>query len=154
MTDSGQKTIKQLTVGLDNLNDVADSVATSLMNSKKKPFVLWLVGDLGAGKTTFAGALFHALGVPQGVPVLSPTYTYLTEYKTDLGLCAHMDLYRLVEGDLDSLESLLSGRDFKGLVVEWPHRASGSPLLEKTHEIKFEFASSEGLRILTIESNF
>jgi tRNA threonylcarbamoyl adenosine modification protein YjeE len=101
------------------------------------PFVLWLLGDLGAGKTTFAGTLLHELGLDQEIPVLSPTFTYLTEYETPLGRIGHADLYRLVNGDTDSVEALLSGRDFRGLIIEWPERAKETDQIAPTKIITF-----------------
>lgn len=103
------------------------------------PFVLWLQGDLGAGKTTLAGELLHALGVPPNVPVLSPTFTFMTEYETPFGLVAHLDLYRLVGNDDDAVEALLAHRKFAGVIVEWPERAPETPSIKKTHTIRIDF---------------
>ncbi len=135
--------IASWTAGLEDLAKIARVVAEHLLNTSSRPFVLWLSGDLGAGKTTFAKELMHALGVPKNVPVLSPTYTYMTEYDSTSGLLAHMDLYRLVDGDLDSVEMLLSGRSFSGLIIEWPERARQSSLIEKTAELNFLILSDK-----------
>lgn len=102
-------------------------------------FVLWLQGELGAGKTTLAGELLHALGVPPNVPVLSPTFTFMTEYETPFGPVAHLDLYRLGGGDDDAVEALLAHRKFAGVIVEWPERATEAPSIKKTHTIKIDF---------------
>lgn len=151
MTASKTHIIKK-TFSLEELPKIAAQFASMLKQSETRPFVVWFLGDLGAGKTTFVGALLHALGLPAGVPVLSPTYTFLTEYETSLGLCAHMDLYRLVEGDIDSVESLLSGRTYQGLLVEWPLRAASSPYLSKSHQVSLDFSDSPECRTITIES--
>jgi tRNA threonylcarbamoyladenosine biosynthesis protein TsaE len=153
MNHDGKGQQIKVTVSLADLPKTAAEFAELLKKSNAEPFVVWLIGGLGAGKTTFAAALLHALGVPARTPVLSPSYTYLTEYETDVGLCAHMDLYRMIDGDLDSVESLLSGRNFKGILVEWPHRAEASPHIEKTHQIHFEFGPKEDQRELVIESS-
>jgi tRNA threonylcarbamoyladenosine biosynthesis protein TsaE len=152
MTTLDKNVLFKKTVGLHEIDSVAKQMARVVSASSVKPFVLWLQGDLGAGKTTFTGAFLHALGLDSSVPVLSPTYTYMTEYQTTLGLCAHLDLYRLVEGDLDSLESLLSGRQYSGLIVEWPMRAALSPFITRTHQLHFDFSTSEDVRVLTAES--
>jgi tRNA threonylcarbamoyladenosine biosynthesis protein TsaE len=123
---------------LKELKEVAEVVAKEV--SKSSPFVLWLRGELGAGKTTFTGELLRALGLPRSTPVLSPTYTFMTEYKTNIGLIAHMDLYRLADNDAEAIDFLLSDRNFAGLIVEWPERALKATALTKTHEIVLAFS--------------
>ena len=51
-----------------------------------------LVGDLGAGKTTFVKGIARALGVDE--PVTSPTFTIVQEYEGRVPI-AHVDVYRL-----------------------------------------------------------
>ena len=88
------------------------------------PAVLFLEGDLGAGKTTTARAVLHALGVEGAVR--SPTYTLVESYDTAHGEVVHLDLYRI--SDPDELEYLalddLAARARLWL-VEWPQRGLG-----------------------------
>ena len=86
--------------------------------------VLFLEGELGAGKTTLARGFLQALGV-RGL-VRSPTYT-LVELYAVAGLTAvHADLYRL--RDPEELEGLglreWAGPDYLWL-IEWPERGAG-----------------------------
>lgn len=85
------------------------------------PLVIYLRGDLGAGKTTFARAYIHALGY-QGY-VKSPSYGLLETYQAGGQDILHLDLYRIE--DPEELE-YLALRDLYGensvLMVEWPDR--------------------------------
>lgn len=55
---------------------------------------VWLQGELGAGKSTFARAVLHALGV-RDLAEGSPTFSIAHEYRSFAGDVIHLDLYRL-----------------------------------------------------------
>ncbi len=83
--------------------------------------VVWLEGDLGAGKTTMVKALARGLGVADCVT--SPTYALVHRYQGRRGPVFHLDCYRLRQPDeardLD-WEGLTVG---DVLLIEWPDRA-------------------------------
>jgi tRNA threonylcarbamoyl adenosine modification protein YjeE len=117
---------------LDRLDAVATAVREALAADARRPFCLWLVGGLGAGKTTLVGALLRGLGLPQAAPVTSPTFTYMNDYKAGTDWYAHLDLYRA--GPTLSLEDLglVDARPFAGYFVEWPESVPENPALEPT----------------------
>jgi tRNA threonylcarbamoyladenosine biosynthesis protein TsaE len=126
--------------------DVAFPSENDLQNFAKKfshniprPLVIWLEGDLGAGKTAFARALVHALGYKGRVK--SPTYGLLEHYPLDSLQVLHMDLYRISDpGELEFLgiEDLLDDQTI--LLVEWPDRG-GSWLPEPDFIFRFAYAN-------------
>lgn len=81
-----------------------------------------LSGPLGAGKTFLVRALLHALGLPAGEPVTSPTFALVNEYALGIPV-VHADLYRL-DDDADVEELGLRDVRRRGatLLVEWGER--------------------------------
>ncbi|NKB61579.1 MAG: tRNA (adenosine(37)-N6)-threonylcarbamoyltransferase complex ATPase subunit type 1 TsaE [Gammaproteobacteria bacterium] len=86
--------------------------------------VVFLSGDLGAGKTTLVRAILQGMGC-QG-PVKSPTYTLVESYSVGDTMIYHFDLYRIKTAE--ELE-LIGMRDMFGphsiCFIEWPDRGDG-----------------------------
>jgi tRNA threonylcarbamoyladenosine biosynthesis protein TsaE len=83
--------------------------------------VIFLQGDLGAGKTTFARAFIHALGYTGYVK--SPSYGLLESYRAGGLSVLHLDLYRIE--DPEELDYLALRDLFESdtvLLVEWPDK--------------------------------
>ncbi len=65
--------------------------------------IVFLFGDLGAGKTTLTQGIARGLGVAKEEYVRSPTFTLVNEYKGKVPVY-HIDLYRIVSShDLENL---------------------------------------------------
>lgn len=83
--------------------------------------VIYLQGELGAGKTTLVRGVLRGLGYQGRVP--SPSYTLVEPYELPGRSLQHLDLYRI--GDPGEL-SFLGVRDLSGtLFIEWPERGEG-----------------------------
>ena len=82
--------------------------------------VVFLEGDLGAGKTTLARAIVRGLGAADAMS--SPTYALVHHYHGHRGDIYHVDCYRLrspdAAADLD-WEQLVNS---EALIIEWPER--------------------------------
>lgn len=105
------------------LNDEKDTLAIAKVLAEQLPQgVVYLVGDLGAGKTTLTRYWLQSLG-HQGA-VKSPTYTLVEPYQIGSQSIFHFDLYRL--NDPYELE-LMGIRDYLDIenalfIFEWPSK--------------------------------
>jgi tRNA threonylcarbamoyladenosine biosynthesis protein TsaE len=86
--------------------------------------VLYLTGELGAGKTTFARGFLAALGVTGAIR--SPTYTLLELHELEGTTALHIDLYRLRDpSELEPLGLREWARSRCLWLIEWPERGGG-----------------------------
>jgi tRNA threonylcarbamoyl adenosine modification protein YjeE len=107
-----------------------------------EPRVIYLSGELGAGKTTLAAALLQALGVEE--IVRSPSYALIETYSARAGDAVHVDLYRLsgsAELQQLGLRDYLNGHTL--LLIEWPERAAGT-LPPADLEVRLELSDAAG----------
>jgi tRNA threonylcarbamoyladenosine biosynthesis protein TsaE len=104
--------------------DATRRLGAALAGGMGRGRVIFLSGDLGAGKTTLVQGLLRALGFAGRVK--SPTYSLVELYKLSSLNLYHFDFYRFK----DRSEWLNSGfRDYfnaaSACIVEWPERVAG-----------------------------
>ncbi|MEQ1813589.1 MAG: tRNA (adenosine(37)-N6)-threonylcarbamoyltransferase complex ATPase subunit type 1 TsaE [Candidatus Nitrotoga sp.] len=109
-----------------NLADEAatESFAAQLSACIRPGMVIYLIGDLGAGKTTLVRALLNALGYSGRVK--SPTYTLLEHYEIGGLHLRHFDLYRFNSSDEWEQAGFHDEFDRRNIcLIEWPEKAQG-----------------------------
>ncbi len=120
--------------------------ATRFAQTVHAPCSVALVGDLGAGKTTFVRGVLRALGVTGAIK--SPTYALVETYDTSIGEVHHIDAYRI-----ESIEDFEARGGFEYFAVpsirfvEWPQRLAGALAFDL--ELRFDF-EGEGRRVTVV----
>ncbi len=125
-------------------NKLADIVKKSL----KQGIVVYLYGDLGAGKTTLTRGFVQGMG--HNGHVKSPTYTLVEPYELNEWQVYHFDLYRL--SDPEELE-YMGIRDYFAdnccCFIEWPEKGHG---MIKAPDLQINLAYSDEQRILSVQA--
>ena len=125
---------------LEHLNSLSQKVADKL----DKNDCIFLIGEIGVGKTTFTRYLINHLQEKNGekiTEVLSPTFNLLYEYDLKIIKIMHYDLYRIKdEKVLKHLGIFLDKKDTIK-IIEWPQLIN-IPLTDKL-EIHLDYVKNE-----------
>ena len=128
---------------LDHLNSISVKISKKL----EKGDCIFLIGEIGVGKTTFTRHLINNLQKQNGLKeteVLSPTFNLLYEYDIQDLKIMHYDLYRIKNAaELDHL-GIFSDESGTIKVIEWPDLIK-TPLENKL-EIHLEYRQHENER--------
>ena len=139
---------------LTHSGEETEALGARLLGTRADPGapcqVVFLSGELGAGKSTFARGVLRALGAHGAIK--SPSYTLVETYELPDTNAVHLDLYRLI--DPTELEHLgLADYHRPGFLwlIEWPERGAGRL---PAPDLRFEFSITEqGHRIERIETS-
>ena len=128
---------------LDHLNKISEIILKKL----DKKDCLFLIGEIGVGKTTLTRYLINNLQKQKGLnqtEVLSPTFNLLYEYEISDFKIMHYDLYRIKE--TKELKHLgIFSEDLDAVkIVEWPDLIK-TPLQEKL-EVYLRYGKKESER--------
>ena len=135
---------------LEHLNQISKSISKKLVNGD----CIFLIGEIGVGKTTFTRFLINNLQNQKGLKeteVLSPTFNLLYEYEIKDLKIMHYDLYRIKKNDeLDHL-GIFSENEKTVKIIEWPDLIK-TPLTNKL-EIHLEYRKNDNERKMKIQGS-
>lgn len=127
--------------------DETEAFGAALWQALPESCLIFLHGELGAGKTTLVRGALRAAGFLGAVK--SPTYNLVEEYQQDGHTLFHFDLYRLQ--DAEELEWIGIDDYFQQparCFIEWPEMGEG---FLPQHDIDIKFKIIDGARQLELE---
>lgn len=128
--------------------EIGEKFGAKILSEQKMPFVIELLGDVGAGKTTFTRGLAKGLGVKEELS--SPSFTISRAYSGEGCILTHYDFYRITDPGLmledlaEAISTPLSvtviewGQSIQDILPESRATIQISYIDEKTREIKIE----------------
>ena len=128
---------------LEHLNSLSKKVADQLIKND----CIFLIGEIGVGKTTFTRYLINYLQEKNGekiTEVLSPTFNLLYEYELNNIKIMHYDLYRIVDTKELKYLGIFSDKQEAIKIIEWPQLIN-IPLIDKL-EVHLDYVKNENER--------
>tara|TARA_Y100000590_G_scaffold397203_1_gene478579 strand:- start:677 stop:1123 length:447 start_codon:yes stop_codon:yes gene_type:complete len=116
--------------------------------------VIFLYGQIGVGKTTFARLLINTYEKENKLKkseVLSPTFNIVFQYKINDFIIEHYDLYRLKSKKEIENIGLFENYEQKITIIEWPELIKIKP--KNRVDLFFEYTKDMSGRSLKIKTN-
>ena len=116
--------------------------------------VVFLHGEIGVGKTTFARLLINSFENEKKIKkseVLSPTFNIVFEYDIKEFTIKHFDLYRLKDDNDIKNVGLFENLEQSITLIEWPELIINKP--ENRFDLFFKYAEDYNERSLIIKTN-
>ena len=129
-----------------------EELAKKISKKLKLGQVVFFVGEMGVGKTTFIRYLINNFQKQNGLKiteVTSPTFNLLNEYQIKQIKINHYDLFRI--NSLDEIHNLGLFDDITNAItlIEWPQKIKPKP--KNLIELNFEYGNDYNKRILKIK---
>ena len=132
------------------LEKIADKIKKILSTGD----VVFLYGEIGVGKTTFARLLINGFENEKKLKkseILSPTFNIVFEYEIKEFTIKHFDLYRLKNSNDIKNVGLFENLEQSITLIEWPELIINKP--ENRLDLFFEYAEDYNERSLIIKTN-
>ena len=131
-----------------------EKISNKIKNILSPGDVVFLHGEIGVGKTTFARLLINNYESEKKLKkseVLSPTFNIVFEYDIKEFTIKHFDLYRLKnERDIQNI-GLYENSEHSIILIEWPELIKKKP--SNRIDIFFEYMEDMNERSLIIKTN-
>ena len=133
---------------LDHLQLISKKIADEIL----KKDCIFLIGEIGVGKTTFTRSLINYLQTREGVDqteVLSPTFNLLYEYEIKKLKIMHYDLYR-IKNSKELIQLGIFNENINSIkIIEWPELLETN--VTDRLELHISYASDEKERNLILK---
>ena len=131
-----------------------EKIANNIKKILSQGDAIFLYGEIGVGKTTFARLLINSFEDEKKIKkseVLSPTFNIVFEYEIKELIIKHFDLYRLKDNNDIKNIGLFENSEQNIILVEWPELIKDKP--KNRIDLFFEYTKDYNERSLIIKTN-